>query len=334
MSYFFLVFLILQSGMMHEIIRDFPEQFSFEPVVVHADQLQMFKKFVVLGMGGSQQPSTLLHRMDPTVDIVHHRDYGLPQGVDLSDRLIIASSYSGNTEETVDGAREAIRRGLPLAIITTGGELLRMAQEQHIPHVVMPATGIPPRCALGYAARSVMAVMGRADLLDATRALTTLDATRAQTQGTTIAQWCENRVPVVYASTRNEAIAYIWKIKFNETGKIPAFCNVVPELNHNEMNGYDVVDATRALSANTVFIFLRDVTDDARIVRRMDVQCDLLRARGLNVQEFQVTGATAYEQIFSTILAADWACLSIAQRYGLEPEAVEMVEEFKQAIAK
>ncbi len=320
--------------MMHEAIRAFPGQFAFEPTVVHVEQLSVFKKFVVLGMGGSQQPSTLLHRMDPTIDVMHHREYGLPQGVDLADRLIIASSYSGNTEETIDGAREALRRGLPLAIITTGGELLRMAQEQQIPHVVMPATGIQPRCALGYSVRALMAVMGRADLLDATRALAqTLDSTRAESLGTTVAQWCKDRVPVVYASTRNEAIAYIWKIKFNETGKIPAFCNVVPELNHNEMNGYDVADSTRALSANTVFIFLRDATDDARIIRRMDVQRDLLRARGLKVEEYEVTGATPTEQIFSTILVADWACLAIAQRYGLEPEAVALVEEFKRAIA-
>lgn len=320
---------------MHEAIRNFPEQFAFEPVVEHADRLPVFKKFLVLGMGGSQLPSTVLRRMDSTIDIVHHRDYGLPQGVDFSDRLVIASSYSGNTEETVDGAREALRRGLSLAIITTGGELLRMAQEQNIPHVVMPATGIQPRCALGYSARALMAVMGRADLLGATRALAqTLDSSRAESLGETVAQWCEDRVPVVYASTRNESIAYIWKIKFNETGKIPAFCNVVPELNHNEMNGYDVADSTRALSANTVFIFLRDVTDDARTIRRMDVLRDLLRARGLKVEEYDVTGATSSEQIYSTILVADWASLAVATRYGVEPEAVAMVEEFKQAIAR
>jgi glucose/mannose-6-phosphate isomerase len=319
--------------MMLEVIRSFPNQFAFDPAVVHAEQLPAFKKYVVLGMGGSQQPSTLLHRIDASIDIVHHRDYGLPQGVDLSDRLLIASSYSGNTEETIDGALEALRRGLPLAIVTTGGELLRMAREQQIPHVIIPDTGIQPRCALGYAIRSLMAIMGRTDLLESSRSLTQLDADRAVSLGTTVAAWCADRVPVVYASTRNEALAYIWKIKYNETGKIPAFCNAVPELNHNEMNGYDVVDATRALSASTVFILLRDATDDPRIIRRMDVQRDLLRARGLQVEEFDMVGATAEEQIFSTILVADWASLIIAERYGLDPETVKMIEEFKRAIA-
>lgn len=334
MSYFFLVFLILQSGMMHEIIRDFPEQFAFEPVVVHADRLPAYKKYVVLGMGGSHLPSTLLSRMRPELDIVHHREYGLPLGSDLSDRLVIASSYSGNTEETIDGAHEAHRLGLPLAIVATGGDLLRFAQENQIPYVAMPATGIPPRTALGYNVRSLMAVMGLTEQLAESRALAiTLDSDRAEQLGATVAKWCENRVPVIYASTRNEALAYIWKIKFNETGKIPAFCNVLPELNHNEMSGFDVADSTRALSANMVFIFLRDATDDARLQRRMDVLAQLYRDRGLRVEEYQVTGANASEQIFSTLLVADWASIAIAEHYGLEPEAVTMIEEFKRAIA-
>jgi len=110
---------------------------------------------------------------------------------------------------------------------------------------------------------------------------------------------------VIYSSKRNVAVAYNWKIKFNETGKIPAFYNVFPELNHNEMTGLDVREATKELSKNFHFIFLKDETDHPKIQTRMDITKKLYEDRGLAVEILQLQGNDIFHKIFSTLFFCD-----------------------------
>ncbi len=131
----------------------------------------------------------------------------------------------------------------------------------------------------------------------------------------------------------NEAIAYNWKIKFNETGKIPAFYNIFSELNHNEMTGFDVKDVTKDLSKNFTFILLKDNADDERIQKRMRILKKLYEDRGLSVIEIELQGDTAFQKIFSSIILADFAAYYTAMGYGLDPEQVPMVEEFKKLVS-
>jgi glucose/mannose-6-phosphate isomerase len=136
-------------------------------------------------------------------------------------------------------------------------------------------------------------------------------------------------VPIIYASEKNRALAYNWKIKFNETAKIPAFCNVFPELNHNEMTGFDAKTATQFLSDKFYFIFLRDFVDHPGIFKRMALTGELFKKRGFNVEILDFGGENQWLKIFSTLLIADWAAYFTALNYGADPESVPMVEEFK-----
>jgi glucose/mannose-6-phosphate isomerase len=136
---------------------------------------------------------------------------------------------------------------------------------------------------------------------------------------------------VIYASNRNYSIAYNWKIKFNETGKIPAFCNVFPELNHNEMTGFDIRDK---LSENFHFIFLHDSADYERIQKRMYVTAEQLKERGFSVEHIDVQGISPLSKIFSSLVFADWASLYVAKQYGREPEDVPMIEELKKRLVE
>jgi glucose/mannose-6-phosphate isomerase len=151
-------------------------------------------------------------------------------------------------------------------------------------------------------------------------------------EGRELASRLNGKVPLIYSSEANYSIAYNWKIKFNETGKIPAFYNVVPELNHNEMNGFDVVDRTRELSANFNFIFLRDSDDYSQIQKRFDVLKKLYTSRGLGVIEVPLSGTNPIEKMVRSLALADWTAVAIAEQYGLESEQVPMVEEFKRLI--
>lgn len=320
--------------MMHDAIKNFHQQFSYEPEIQNREQLEKKEKFVVVGMGGSHLAAGLLKTWKPELDIVIHRDYGLPaiSEEELRNRLIILSSYSGNTEEVIDAFHAARAKGMAMTAISVGGTLLALAKEHGIPFIQLPDTGIQPRSALGYGTAALLKLVREEALTEIGELRVTLHPLDTEKDGKTLAQQLMGRVPVIYASTRNMSLAYNWKIKFNETGKIPAFFNVFPELNHNEMTGFDVQDSTRGLAEKFAVILLKDQRDDIRVQRRMDVLQRLYTDRGLPVERIDIQGENSWYGMFLTLVLADWAAYYIAEQYGLESEQVPMVEEFKKRI--
>lgn len=319
---------------MYEAIKNFAKQFLWEPRIENAEGFALHKKFLVAGMGGSHLAADLLKIGKPDLDLVIHRDYGLPSRCE--GRLVIASSYSGNTEETLDAYDAAKRRGLPLAAVSIGGKLLERAAHDGIPYIQMPDTGIQPRSALGFSLKALLALMvEEAGLRETGKLAEILDPAVYEEEGKELAAKLKGYVPVIYTSRRNAAIGYNWKIKFNETGKIPAFVNVFPELNHNEMTGFDVADSTRPLSAGFFFLFLTDRSDHPKIVRRIETTRALYRDRGLRcaVLELVERGDNVFYKIFSSLVLVDWTAYFTAMGYGVEPEQVPMVEELKKRIA-
>lgn len=318
--------------MMDKAIQDFSAQFGWEPEIKNEENLSEFDKFVFIGMGGSHLGVDLLCAKDPSLNALIYSDYGLPALVDkeLQERLIVLMSYSGNTEEVLDALQEGKKKNLHLAVIASNGKLLEEAQKNNIPYVQLPDTGIQPRSALGFSVKALAKLLKKEDELIALSTLTkTLKNETYEKTGKTLADTLEGKVPLVYASLPNKAIAYNWKIKLNETGKIPAFYNVFPELNHNEMTGFYTTDLSKKLSSPFHFIFLKDSYDHPRIGRRMDICKTLYEARGLSVDIIELFGDSRWERIFGSLLIADWTSYYLAQKYGADPEQVPMVEEFK-----
>lgn len=323
-----------KGTMMSEAIKNFPQQFSFAPVVENAGALRPFTRVLICGMGGSHLAADLLPILTPGRRETVYSDYGLPElgEDDKAETILILSSYSGNTEEVIEAAHQAKTLGLNAAVIAVGGTLLQLAKDNNWPFVALPNTGVQPRSALGLATIGLLALLNETAALSEVQSFANFDGAHLQAQGQALAARLAGFVPVIYASHRNQALAYNWKIKFNETGKIPAFYNVIPELNHNEMNGYDYNAQTRALSERFRFIFLRDAADHPMNQKRFEVLAQLYADRGLPVEVIEITGATPTEKVFSNLLLADWTALGIAEQNGAEPEAVPMVEEFKHLI--
>ncbi|MDP3741509.1 MAG: bifunctional phosphoglucose/phosphomannose isomerase [bacterium] len=345
--------------MMNDAIKNFAKQFKYRPKI-QGGKIKKYKKFVIAGMGGSHLAAGILKTIKPELDITIHRDYGLPKIGDLSRpsatlsrpgegkgrgrTLVIASSYSGNTEETISAFEEAVKFELPIAAIAIGGKLLELAKKYDVPYVQMPDTGIQPRSALGFSLLALLKVMKQNDLLKEVRGLAgILSPLQFEEQGKALAQKLKNKVPVIYASAKNYSLAYNWKIKFNETGKIPAFYNTFPELNHNEMTGFDPVKSREAGLPSAEFnraslqdkfhiIMLKDSHDHPQIQKRMEVIAKLFQDRGLPVEILELRGGSKLEQIFSSLILADWTAFYTAEGYGLESEQVPMVEEFKRLI--
>lgn len=319
--------------MMTDAILSFPAQFTFDPVVAQPRHSK-HDRFFYIGMGGSHLAADLALRWNPSLPLEVRSDYGLAEGVALAKRpLVIAGSYSGNTEETIDGYKQARKRKIPVAVIASGGKLIELAKKDRVPFILLPNTGIQPRMALGFALRALLKLIGdEKGLRESTKLAETLKPLTYKKTGEAMAKTLHGKIPVVYASARNLSIAYNWKIKFNETGKIPAFYNILPELNHNEMNGFDVKKSTKKLSSTFHFIILTDKDDHPRVQKRMAILERLYLERGLKMETISISGKTVFEKIFGSLLTADWTAVALAGHYGLESEQVPMVEEFKRLL--
>lgn len=325
---------------MEQAIRDFAKQFSFEPVIENADRMPTFNvqggwRAVVGGMGGSHLAADIFSALYPSIPVTTHRSYDLPQsggtGVDLT--FYIASSYSGNTEETLSFLKAAIDKKKNCAAIATGGALIDFARQNNLPFVVIPDTGIQPRSALGYSILALARLIGSDAIVKDLQTLANdLKPDDLEKEGQDLAAQIKGKVPVIYSSEINETVAYNWKIKFNETGKIPAFYNVFPELNHNELAGMDVLPSTKELSERFHFIFIEDAEDHPRVVVRTSVTEQLYSERGISFTRLQLTGKGRSERIFGSLILADWTALKTAEQYKAEPEAVLIIERFKKLI--
>ncbi len=317
---------------MHNALKNLPEQFAWQPVIKNRKSLKNFSQFIILGMGGSHLAADLIKLTQPELKLIIHSDYGLPKMPikELKQSLIIANSYSGNTEEVLAGLKTALAKKLNLACISIGGKLIELAKQNNLPYIQMPDTHIQPRMALGFNAKALAKIMGLNNTYQELSNLATqLNPLQFNQPGKKLAKTLKHKIPVIYSSVTNQAIAYNWKIKLNETGKVPAFYNVLPELNHNEMNGFDVRETTRNLSKDFYFIFLTDSTDNLRIQKRFKILNNLYRKNKLPVITLPLKGKNAWQKIFTSLTLADWTSYYLAKSYHLEPEPVPMVEEFK-----
>ncbi len=324
--------------MMLDDIKNYAKQFAYEPKVENAAKLKWkFTKFVVIGMGGSHLAADIIKAWHPGMDIVVWSNYGLPpfREKDLKERLVIASSYSGNTEEVIDAFHAARAKRLSVAVIASRGKLIALAQKFKLPYVQVPDFHAQPRMSTGLMLMGTLALIGEKTWIwEAQELATMLHPVREEYRGRELAKRLHGSVPVMYASLRNATVAYNWKVRFNETGKIPAFCNVVPEMNHNEMTGFDVKERTASLSRNLHFVFLKDGGDDQRITKRMSVLEKLYKDRGFKVEVVLLQGKNELHKIFTALNLADWTAYYTAKLYGVEPEQVPMVEEFKKLIGR
>jgi glucose/mannose-6-phosphate isomerase len=320
---------------MKESILSFAEQFQHGHEIINSDNLKpTYTNFILGGMGGSHLCAGLFHIFRPGINLYIHRDYGIPNYDDefMSKSLFIASSYSGNTEEVLDFADSAYSKGYDVAVITSGGKLLEFAIENNLPYIKIPDTGIQPRSALGFSALAIAAFACPEMVPELQGLADSIDPESLLEQGNEIAKELTGKIPVIYTSTQNKSLGYVWKITMNETGKIPAFHNLFPELNHNEMQGFDFVDSNSKLSENFAFIIVHDSEDHPRIELRMRTVEDMYQEKGYNTTSVFLEGENEMEKVFNSIILSNWIALKLAEIYSTQPQEVPLIEEFKKRI--
>lgn len=317
---------------MKNSILNFAEEFKYKPEIINSDNLKEYNHLILVGMGGSHLAADTIKAIKPGVDIYTHKDYDLPPYSDsfFREGLLVVSSYSGNTEETLSFLESVLEKGYGVIIITSGGKILDIAKENNLPYIELPKVNIQPRVAIGYVMVALSYILKDKELINNISQLAeVLKPESLMDEGKLLASQIDGYIPVVYTSTRNLTIAYNWKIKLNETGKTPAFYNIFPELNHNEIQGY-----ASNLAKNLCPIFIFDKDDDQRINNRMSVMKKQLDEKGIKTISVEIFGDTRQEMVMNGILLADWMSYFLAVKNGVDPEEVAMIEDFKKELNK
>ena len=270
------------------------------------------------------------------------RDYELDPWIGAG-ALVLCSSYSGYTEETLACFAAAGAVGASRVALTTGGALADSARAEGVPVIGVPS-GLQPRAAVAYTtvgALECVAACGAGDppaeeVRAAGRLLETLieewgpDAPEGS-EAKAIARGLAGALPVVYGAGATVAAARRWKSQLNENAKLPAFASVLPEADHNELIGYERARGLAPLHA----VFLGDEGQRPELRRRLELTAEVVEAtRAAGVTRVEARGNTALERLLSLVLLGDLVSVYLAVLAGVDPTSVLALESFKERLAE
>lgn len=319
---------------MRKIILDFPKQFRVG--LESANQVKVRGKFsavLVCGVGGSALPGDVLkiwlENYKINLPVFIRRNYSLPYYIDKK-YLIVCISYSGNTEEPLSSFREAVKKNLKIVGIGSGGKLEELCKNHKVPFAKVPA-GFQPRMALGFQFAALIKVLVNCgllknDLKDVLALERKLKPKHLENQGKKLAKTLKDKIPAIYASEKWKALARIWKIKLNENAKIPAFYNYFPELDHNEIVGFENIKNKFHM------IILRDKADHPRILKGMKITADIIKSKGGSLDFVDLEGSDILSKIFSNLLLSDWVSFYLSLEKKVDPLSLKIVEGFKKSM--
>lgn len=337
------------SGML-SLLTSFPDQLGEAMEIMRHVRLSLtggsIHSVVVTGMGGSAIGGDLLRTY--LVDLVNlpilvNREYTLPRFVGPS-TLVFASSYSGNTEETLAACREAVQRGSQIIGIASGGELAHLAAQEGFPLIRIP-TGYPPRAALGYSFVALLLSMSKLgfigpqeeslresqELLRQKGAEYGPSVPLAKNQAEQIALKLHGRFPIIYAWGHHfEAVAVRWRGQLAENSKHLSSHHLLPEMNHNEVVGWG---APEGLMEKMVVVLLRDGEDPKPIGKRMEITEELIAPSAAEVVQAWATGNSLLARMFSLLYLGDFVSFYLAVLNGVDPTPVRRIEELKRKLA-
>jgi len=297
----------------------------------------------VAGMGGSAIAGDYGKRLvkpDAGCSVIVHRDYGLPSCV-REGSLVVALSYSGDTEETVSAYREARKRRCDVWTLSSGGTLEKLAKEDGVSHVKIPP-GNPPRCSLGWIFFPLFRLflgLGLVEAFDAasffaavaTKVRECASADAKQNPAKMFAWDCFNRNIVVYSGRALAPAACRWKTQVAENSKAFAFCNEFPEMNHNEIMSWTYPEF---LAANSTVFFLVDPDDHPRVRVRMELTEKILSDKGVRTRLVGPFAGDALTRLFLATVLGDWMSFYLAILHGVDPTAIPEISLLKRELAK
>lgn len=325
---------------MRALIADLPEQLRWAASIT-PPSVPRASEALIIGMGGSGFAGDVAEVFASSQGrrVAVHKSYGLPGWATAIRPLVVAVSHSGDTEETLTGVEAALAAGLPVVTTSTGGTLRALAEEHGLPHLEVPP-GPQPRAAAGYLSGAVLQILEASGvagptasgLLEAATALDGMLEGGVVEHAETIAGELAGRAAIIYGATGvASAAAGRWKTQINENGKAPAWFSVLPELNHNELVGWTAFPYLAGEAVGVVF--LHDPHDSPRMAQRLHLTRRLME--GVHIAgEVTAVGGGVLTRLFSLVLVGDLVSVVIAERAGVDPVPVAVIQRLKKMLAE
>jgi len=326
---------------MKQLIADFPIQLH-EALIIGQNYhflsaRKTFSNVILTGLGGSGIGGSIIQNYlsdKATLPFAVNKDYTLPAFVG-ENTLVLVSSYSGNTEETVACLQQALKAKATVVCITSGGKVAEIAKKKKVDCILLPA-GMPPRACLGYSIVQVLFALQYQKLLkgdfekdiQASIKLIQNETGAMQKSAKAIAKKLNGKIPVIYAAPNFEGVAVRFRQQINENGKMLAWHNVIPEMNHNELVGW------RDKNDNLGVIMLRNESDYSRVQMRMDSNKKVIKKYTSTIIEVFSKGKSYWEKVFYFVHLTDWVSVYLADLHGVDAMEVKVIDSLKGELNK
>ena len=301
---------------------------------------------VIAGMGGSAiggDINNMLLRDDLAIPLIVSRNYNIPKWANKH-TLVIMSSYSGDTEETLSAFDDALLKECHIIGITTGGALLKKISGNNLDHIMMPK-GLQPRAALAYSfvpmlylflELGLIEIDLHNNLINSVKLLQSVrDSYRHNDQNNktwTLSNKIYNTIPIIYGESENTSIiALRWSNQLCENSKMLSFCNELPEFNHNEIVGWE---NNTSIIEKLSIIWLNDESNHERIDIRQEITSKILDNVVDKQFEISLNGNTRFERLLHLIHFGDWVSLWCAYLHNTDPSPVEKIANLKNELSK
>jgi len=334
-----------------QLLLDFYKQIDIADEIVKSAQINLktsdIQNILYFGMGGSAISGDLLSDVlikDLNVPVKVVRGYISPKFCSKN-TLVIVSSYSGNTEETISAAKMAADSGAQFLAVTSGGEIADMAEKNSWNIVKLPA-GFPPRQALGFNFFALYHVLGQTKLAENYNAdlnhlkrfvrneIAKHDTLKhgGHVLAQELAKTIQHKIPVIYSTAPFlKTVSRRWQNQLHENSKSLAFSNVIPEMNHNEVVGWEMESD---LKKSIIAVFLENESVHPRIKERIELSKTIIKESGAEVVDVYASGENIMEKVFSLIILGDWVSYYLAMFHKKDPHTIKNIDFLKSELSK
>lgn len=326
---------------MENLIAAFPENISEALQVASTMKYKTpkheIRNVIAIGMGGSGIGAKIVSQWiqnEIKVPVVLLQDYTLPKFVDHH-TLVIASSYSGNTEETLISVDQAKKQGAHIVAICSGGKLESFCKENDYDYTLVPS-GNPPRSAIAFSMVHITNVLTQFVLISGKKLTEIQDSKQLlldnisiiKTEARSLANFLQNKVGVFYSIADYEALMVRARQQFNENSKMLCWHHFIPEMNHNEQVGWAGGDDRFA----AVFFDTKDYNQQNK--KRFEITIDRVKKVTPNVMVINSLGDNTVEKSFYLIHLVDWASLYLSQLNNVDVMDIKVIEFLKAELSK
>ena len=325
---------------MDKLIAEFPKNIADACEIADGVDLSSLKKeynnVLICGMGGSGIGGKIVSQWvseESPVPISSIQDYRIPAFVDKN-TLVIASSYSGNTEETLSALNKCLEKNAEVAIVCSGGKLKDLALEKDLNHIIIPG-GHPPRAMFGYGFTQLFFVLDNYGIInesfkvDFKKAISLINTEQEKIKKTAldISKKLFKTTPIIYVADGFEGVAVRLRQQINENSKMLCWHHVIPEMNHNELLGW------RTNVENTSVIYLRNESDYYRNKKRIDINKSVIEKYTSNISEIWSLGDSSIERSLYLINVGDWISWYLSELNDVDAIEIDVINYLKKSLS-